>query len=130
MCALYDTVLGPFHPDDNKHQTKRLYQSRVRVYDDLCYTSYTEQAGTRNSSTGPLRGIDLTTHCTLSRFSTITIHPDLRQLKSTPGKCFVNDTPNTFYLWLYEIGHMAKDHMGHSIRLVARVLKGSFICTI
>ena len=22
MCALYDTVVGPFRPDDNKHQTK------------------------------------------------------------------------------------------------------------
>ena len=29
MCALYDTVAGPFRPDNNKHQTKGLYQSRV-----------------------------------------------------------------------------------------------------
>ena len=29
MCALYDTVAGPFRPDYNEHQTKGLYQSRV-----------------------------------------------------------------------------------------------------
>ena len=27
MCAQYDTVAGPFRPDDNKHQPMGLYQS-------------------------------------------------------------------------------------------------------
>ena len=37
-----------------------------------------------------------------------------------------NDTLNTFYLRLYGVGHMVKDHsdsyMGYSFRLAARVL--------
>ena len=35
MCALLDTVAGLFRPDDNKHQTKGLYQSRVK--NDVIY---------------------------------------------------------------------------------------------
>ena len=45
------------------------------------------------------------------------------------GYVLFNDALNTFYLWLYGIGHMVKDHsdsergtMGYSFRLTARVL--------
>ena len=49
------------------------------------------------------------------------------------GNVLFNDTLNTFYLWLYGVGHMVKDpeivreetrccHMGYSFRLAARVL--------
>ena len=54
------------------------------------------------------------------------------------GKCLYNDALNTFYLRLYGVGHMVKDHsdseketrchhMGYSFQLTS---KGSFICTI
>ena len=33
-----------------------------------------------------------------------------------------NNALNTFYLWLHGIGHMVKNHMGYSFRLIARVL--------
>ena len=47
------------------------------------------------------------------------------------GNILFNDTLNTFYLWLYDVRHMAKDHsdsergnrhIGYSYRLTARVL--------
>ena len=49
------------------------------------------------------------------------------------GTALFNDALNTFYLWLYGIGHMVKDHsdsergtscrhMGYYFRLTARVL--------
>ena len=43
------------------------------------------------------------------------------------GNDFFNDALNTFYLRLYGVGHMVKDHtdsrhMGYSFRLTARVL--------
>ena len=49
-----------------------------------------------------------------------------------------NDTLNTFYLWLYDVGHMVKDHSdserGNLLRphmlLFPISSKGSFICTI
>ena len=46
----------------------RLYASSHRqdnTYHSLCYTSRGVLAGTRNSSIGPLWGIDPTTHCTM-----------------------------------------------------------------
>ena len=54
------------------------------------------------------------------------------------GNVLFNDTLNTFYLWLYGIRHMVKDHSdiekGNPL-LPHRLLfpinsKGSFICTI
>ena len=49
-----------------------------------------------------------------------------------------NDTLNTFYLWLYDVRHMVKDHSdsekGNPLpphRLILSINnKGSFICTI
>ena len=49
------------------------------------------------------------------------------------GNVLFNDTLNTFYLWLYDIRHMVKNHsdrerethphyMGYSFRLAARIL--------
>ena len=48
------------------------------------------------------------------------------------GNILFNDTLNTFYLWLYGVGHMVKDHsvreetrchhMGYSFQLTAKVL--------
>ena len=54
------------------------------------------------------------------------------------GSVLFNDTLNTFYLWLYGIRHMVKDHSdsekGNLLpphRLLLSInSKGSFICTI
>ena len=43
------------------------------------------------------------------------------------GNVLFNDALNTFYLRLYGVRHMVKDHLGYSFRLTAM---GSFICTI
>ena len=54
------------------------------------------------------------------------------------GNVLFNDTLNTFYLWLYGVGHMVKDHSDsergnplppHGV-LFPINSKGSFICTI
>ena len=53
-------------------------------------------------------------------------------------KCFINDTLNTFYLRLYGVGHMVKDHSDSERGdllppqglLFPINSKGSFICTI
>ena len=48
--------------------------------------------------------------------------------KEKEGNVLFNDALNTFYLRLYGVGHMVKDHtescrhMGYSFRLAARVL--------
>ena len=54
------------------------------------------------------------------------------------GNVLFNDTLNTFYLWLYGVRHMVKDHSdnekGNPLpphRLFFTInSKGSFICTI
>ena len=54
------------------------------------------------------------------------------------GKVLFNDALNTFYLWLYGVRHMSKDHSdsekGNPLpphRLLLSInSKGSFICTI
>ena len=54
------------------------------------------------------------------------------------GNVLFNDTLNTFYLWLYGIGHMVKNHSDSergNLLLPHELLfpissKGSFICTI
>ena len=53
-------------------------------------------------------------------------------------KCLFNNTLNTFYLWLYGVGHMVKDHSDSERGKPAAATwatfliksKGSFICTI
>ena len=68
----------------------------------LCYTSCGALAGPRNSSVGPSLGIDPTTHCSMSGCSTA---------KGTKERnVSFNGTLNTFYLGLYGIRHMLKDH--------------------
>ena len=59
---------------------------------------------------------------------------------SEDGFTSFNDTLNTFYLWLYGITHMVKDHsdsqreesrchhMGYSFRLAGRVLLYTYHC--
>ena len=59
--------------------------------------------------------------------------------KQKEGRTFLfNNTLNTFYLWLYGIGHMVKDHSdsekgnllpSHGLLFLISN-KGSFICTI
>ena len=34
----------------------------------------------------------------------------LKKLTEFGRKCIFNDTLNTFYLWLYGVGHVVKDH--------------------
>ena len=54
------------------------------------------------------------------------------------GNILFNDTLNTFYLWLYGIGHMVKNHLdserGNPLQphglLFPISSKGSFICTM
>ena len=59
-------------------------------------------------------------------------------LLTKEGNVLFNDTLNTFYLWLYSVGHMVKDHsdsergnplLPHGL-LFPINSKGSFICTI
>ena len=54
------------------------------------------------------------------------------------GNVLFNDALNTFYLWLYGVRHMVKDHsdsekgnplLPHRL-LLSISSKGSFICTI
>ena len=58
--------------------------------------------------------------------------------KRKEGNVLFNDTLNTFYLWLYGVVHMVKDHsdsergnplLPHGL-LFPINSKGSFICTI
>ena len=61
---------------------------------------------------------------------------------SNEGNVLFNDTLNTFYLWLYSVKHMVKDHSyskrGNSLPPLHGLLfpisthssKGSFTCTI
>ena len=52
--------------------------------------------------------------------------PHHREREGKEGNVLFHDALNTFYLRLYGIGHMVKDHldseMGYSFRLTARVL--------
>ena len=55
--------------------------------------------------------------------------------KERKGNVLFNDALNTFYLWLYGIRHMVKDHSdserGNPHGLLFSIdIKGSFICTI
>ena len=94
---------------------------------------------TRNSSMGLSWGIDLTTHHTKSRCSTIELHLANPMMQYSfanrkEGHVLFNDTLNTFYLRLYGIGHMVKDHSdnerGNPLLLFPISSKGSFICII
>ena len=68
------------------------------------------------------------------RLKTIQIRAEGRK----EGNVLFNDALNTFYLWLYRIRHMVKDHSDSERRnlLLPHGLlfpinsKGSFICTI
>ena len=65
------------------------------------------------------------------------LHLSIHQLERK-GNVLFNNTLNTFYLWLYGVGHMVKDHSDierGNLLLLHRLLfpvssKGSFICTI
>ena len=59
--AARSLLYAPFHIQDS-------------TYHDLCYTSHEALAGMKNSSIGPLRRIDLTTHQTMSKCSTTELH--------------------------------------------------------
>ena len=64
---------------------------------------------------GPPQRIELMTHHTMSRYSTRELHfvPTNKTFKNSGGKegnVLFNDALNTFYLWLYGIRHMVKDH--------------------
>ena len=123
-----------------------LYVSSYRhdsTYHSLCYTSHGALVGTRNSLMGPSRVIDPTTHCTMSRHSTTELHLAPCYLRGSrveerERNVLFNDTLNTFYLWLYGVRHMVKDHSdsekGNPLpphRLLLSInSKGSFICTI
>ena len=104
----------------------------------LCYTSCGSLAGTINSSVDLPRGIDPTTHITLSnRCSTELLHvpsstktgclfydtpvrrvgqrgmKNVNQYGRKEGKegnVLFNDALNTFYLRLHGVRHMVKDH--------------------
>ena len=72
----------------------------------------------------------------LRQFLLVTVcHGDLVTFKDRllyQGNVLFNDTLDTFYLWLYGVGHMVKDHsdsereetdcrhMGYSFRITAR----------
>ena len=57
----------------------------------------------------PPIGIDPMIHQTMSRYSTIETRPYPSNNKE--GNVLFNDTLNTFYLRLYGVRHMVKDHL-------------------
>ena len=70
-----------------------------------------ELAGTRNSSMGPPWMIDPTTHQTMSESSYHgAAYRSVGEQMKKEGNVLFNDTLNTFYLRLYGIRHMEKDH--------------------
>ena len=132
-------LYAPSHRQDN-------------TYHGLCYTSCGELAGMRNSSMGPpwrIYGIvhikDFLLPVNTLRF---VIHPDVRysviikcRLKTViqwqhgrkEGNVLFNDALNTFYLRLYGVRLMVKDHSNllppHTLLFLINS-KGSFICII
>ena len=76
----------------------------------------------------------LTTHCN----NVIGVESESDQKRRKEGNVLFNDTLNTFYLRLYGVRHMVKDHSGSEKgypllphRLLLSInSKGSFICTI
>ena len=128
-------------------------------YHSLLDTSYEVLVGMRNSLIGLPIGVNLMTHCIMKRCSTTDPCPVSLQLeeycisitldtailkahfrkgKERKGNVLFNDTLNTFYLWLYGVRHMVKEHSDNekgNPLLPHRLLflinsKGSFICTI
>ena len=99
------------------------------TYYSLCYTSCGALAGLRKYLNGSPWGIKLITHCTMSECS---YHGATSHKKE--GNVLFNDALNTFYLRLYGVRHMVKDHsdsegeetlcrhIGYSFWLAARVL--------
>ena len=59
--AARSLLYAPFHIQDS-------------TYHDLCYTSHEALAGMKNSSMGPPRWINMTTHQTMSKCSTTELH--------------------------------------------------------
>ena len=106
------------------------------TYHSLWY-SHVALAGTRNSLMGPPWGIDPTTPHTMSKCSTtVTFTPLLKRRKE--GNVLFNDALNTFYLRIYGVVHMVKDHSdsergkplpSHGLFFQIST-KGSFICII
>ena len=131
-----------------------LYASSHRqnnAYHGLCYTSRGTLAGTRNSWMGQPRRIDPTTDRTMSESSYhgATSRSSAHRCITKPARFLflwlekerlflINDALNTFYLRLYGVRHMVKDHSdsekGNPLpphRLILSInSKGSFICTI
>ena len=123
-------LYAPSHRQDN-------------TYHSLYYTSRGALAGMRN--------IDPTTHCTMSKVQLQRLHhePVLPEICTEEMFCrgrncswsernvLFNDALNTFYLRLYGVRHMVKDHSdsekGNPLpphRLLLSInSKGSFICT-
>ena len=111
------------------------------TYHGICYTSRGALAGTRNSSMGSPWRIDPTTHRTMSErsYHGATSRSYMPAIERKEGrKCLFNDALNTFYLRLYGIRHMVKDHSeskrGNPLlphRLLFRISsKDFFICII
>ena len=106
------------------------------TYCSLCYTSRGALAGTRNSSMGPPWRVDLTTRRPWANTLNTEIHLAplfwnaitycfflimwilvnnnylnvMLNKRRKEGNILFNDTLNTFYLWLYGVTHMVKDH--------------------
>ena len=117
------------------------------TYHGLCYTSRGSLAVMRNGSMGLVWRIDPTTHRTMSERSTMKLHlashnqqGDSNWLKEgrKERNVLFNDALNTFFLRLYGVRHMVKDHSdsekGKPLpphRLLFPInSKGYFICTI
>ena len=119
------------------------------TYHGLCYTSCGTLAGTRNSSMGPPHegsirrptaplGVNILVmpiilYLYAARF---TLWPKEKIKRERERNVLFNYALNTFYLRLYGIRHMVKDHSdSEKGNLPHRLLlsinsKGSFICTI
>ena len=91
------------------------------TYHGLCYTSRGALAGTRNSSMGLSWRIDLTIHHTRNErsYHGVTHQNGRKFVQIKEGNMLFNDVLNTFYLQLYGVRHMEKDHSAASVLLNA-----------
>ena len=78
---------------------------QASIYHDLCYTSHEALAGMKNTVMGLLWGIDLTTHHTMSRCSTM-------ELRFAP--CDVNK----MWQYLYFVQCTLHSIVRHTVKLV------------
>ena len=111
-----------------------LYASSHRqdnTYPSLCYTSRGALAGTRNSAMGPPHEGSIRRPIA-PWANSLTMELHLAPLRKEVNILF-NGAHNTFYLWLYGVGHMVKDLLdresGNSFWLADTIVHSTTVVT-